>query len=94
MFHTVQPDSGSMELWLFRKPKVRQILLWGCLSFLRRKNKHKACGHNVGHYLVRKFTIHGDQPLFLQLDGEAVSLTDNREFQFECLPGAVHVLMA
>jgi diacylglycerol kinase family enzyme len=94
MFHTVEPSSGSMELWLFRQPRIRQILFWAVRSIFRMRGRHKACGGTVGHYLITKFGSGGKNPLFLQLDGEAVSLGNDTEFRFECLPAAVRVLMS
>lgn len=93
LFHGVQPCSGNMEFWLFRKRRLDSMLAWAAATGTRNRALQKRLEKSVGHYLVGGFTVRSEAPMFLQLDGEAVELADNREYRFECLPSAARVLV-
>jgi diacylglycerol kinase family enzyme len=92
LFHDVQPCSGSMEFWLFRKRRLDSMLGWAAVTGIRSRGLQRRFERSVGHYLLGGFTVRSEQPMFLQLDGEAVRLGENREYRFECLPSAAMVL--
>lgn len=99
LFRHVTPDSGSMEAWLVRRRRPDFLTAWvaglaaGRLpggALLRRLARPA-----VGHYIVKGFRVDSPEPLFLQVDGEAVELPpdETRALRFECLPAAARVLV-
>lgn len=93
LFYRVAPCSGNMEFWLFRKRRLDNMLGWAAASGIQSAALQRRFARTVGHYLVLDFAVRSEKRMFLQLDGEAVSLGENREFRFECLPGAARVLL-
>lgn len=92
LFHKVQPGSGSMELYLFRQRRLWPMLAW-CARLGFGPCRSSRLLRYVGHHLVTEFTVKSEAPMFLQIDGEAMHLDDDREFRFTCLPGAVKLLL-
>ncbi|MGI8904911.1 MAG: diacylglycerol/lipid kinase family protein [Candidatus Sumerlaeaceae bacterium] len=93
LFHDVRPCSGTMEFWLFRKRRLDSMLGWAAATGIRSRGLQRRFGRTVGHYVLGGFTVTSKQPMYLQLDGEAVLLGNNCEYRFECLPGAAQVLI-
>jgi diacylglycerol kinase family enzyme len=92
MFRAVAPSSGNMEYFLFRGDRVLPVVALFAGSKIGVKNPVGA-RRDVVHDMTTEFTLRSERPMFLQLDGEPVSLGDNREYRFRCLPGAVKMLL-
>lgn len=95
LFPCVQPCSGAMEMWLFRRNRPDDLVAWiagACAGEYGTPVRHLLSG-NVGHYMTSGFTVRSDRDLYLQIDGEAVEPENPRELTFTCLPGAARVLV-
>jgi diacylglycerol kinase family enzyme len=90
-FRRVQPCSGNMELYLFEKNEVLPILGWMARQALGSKKPITAGG--VGHFLVPNLHVRADQPLYLQIDGEASVIGDGKEYQITCHPAGAKILV-
>ncbi len=90
MFPDAAPDSGTMEAVVFLRNGALPIARW---------IGHRLAGlpgpspDAVAGFAVRRFTLEAQAPLRVQLDGEPVHLGDDRRLEFECLPGAVRMLL-
>ncbi len=95
LFPRVEPCSGTMEMWLFRRNRPDDIVAWiagASVGEYGTPLRHLLTG-SVGHYMTKGFTVRSDQPLYLQIDGEAVELESQQELRFECHPGAAKLLV-
>lgn len=94
LFPDAHPCADAMEMWLFRKRRLDAMAVWGAVTLLGLDKWKRHLRRDVGHYLVRSFTLESDAPMYLQLDGEAVTLGDGRLYEFEFQQRAVTVLAA
>ena len=85
LFSRTRPDSGDMELVIFRSKGLMPLAKWAALS-LARKGEAPTIA-------VKHFCVEGDKQLIVQLDGEPVMLENSARLEFETLPGAVRVLL-
>lgn len=94
LFPDAHPTAGSMEMWLFRDRRLDAMAVWSAVTLLGLNRWKRHLRRNVGHYFVRNFLLESHQPLYLQVDGEAVILEDGRRLEFEFQKEAVRVLAA
>ena len=85
LFPGARPDSGTMEMVLFRGAGALPVWRWGVGALAR---------HDAGPTReVTQLAVRSERPLFVQLDGEPVTLDDPCHLEFEVLPGAARVLL-
>lgn len=94
LFPDAHPTASSMEMWLFRDRRLDAMAVWSGVTLLGLNRWKRHLRRNVGHYFVQNFVLESDQPLYLQVDGEAVILEDGRRLEFEFQKEAVKVLIA
>lgn len=92
LFPDAHPCADAMEMWLFRKRRLDAMAVWSAVTLLGLDNWKRHLRRDVGHYLVRSFTLESNAPMYLQLDGEAITLGDGRRYEFEFQEQAVTVL--
>ncbi len=92
LFPDAHPCAEAMEMWLFRHRRIDARAAWSAVSMLGWNRGRMYLRGNVGHYLVTGFTVKSEQPMYLQLDGEAVRLADGRRYEFVFQEAAVRVL--
>ena len=85
LFPGARPDSGTMEMVLFRAAGALPVWQWAATALAR--------GGGVSARRVARLTVRSERPLFVQLDGEPVTLDDPCRLEFEVLPGAARVLL-
>jgi diacylglycerol kinase family enzyme len=90
LFHEASPNSGTMDMTLFRRNALLPMIEWGARAMARAPQSLR---QDVERHKSAGFVIRSADPLFLQMDGEPVHLGDDREFRFTCLPGATKVLI-
>ena len=83
-----------MEMWLFRHRRIPSMVAWSAASLLGQESWQHGLRKDVGHYLVRNFTVTSEKPMYLQLDGEAVTLGNGTRYEFIFQEAAVRVLTA
>lgn len=95
LFSRVQSCSGAMEMWLFRRNRPDDILAWiaGASVGDYGTPLRQLLTDSVGHYMTQGFTVRSDNPLYLQIDGEAVELENPQELKFECHDSAAKLLV-
>jgi diacylglycerol kinase family enzyme len=91
IFRRVQPCSGNMELYLFQRNAALPMLGWIARQAIA---PARYAGASVGHYMITSMDVSSGSPLYLQVDGEAVVLDSQSNFQFQCHPAAARILTA
>lgn len=94
LFPLAHPCADSMEMYVFRGRRPDTMGQWALATRLHFNKWKQRLGGRVGHHQVRNFTVTSQKRMYLQLDGEAVSLGDDTRYEFAWLPGAVQVLGA
>ncbi len=92
LFPDAHPCAEAMEMWLFRHRRVDAMAAWSALCLLGWNRGRMYLRGNVGHYLVTGFTVKSRQPMYLQLDGEAVRMGDGTRYEVVYQQAAVKVL--
>lgn len=92
LFPDAHPCADDMEMWLFRDRRLDAMAVWSAVTFLGLDKWKRYLRKNVGHYMVRSFVVESEAPMYLQLDGEAITCGDGRRFEFVFQENAVSVL--
>lgn len=95
LFPNVAPCSGLMETWLFHRRRPDDLFGWagGATSGELGVPVRRYFGRSVGHFMTPGFTVRSENPLFLQVDGEAITPENPHELRFTCLHSAVQLLV-
>ncbi len=92
LFPDAHPCANAMEMWLFRHRRLDAMAVWSAVTLLRLDKWKRRLKRDVGHYMVRSFVLKSEAPMYIQLDGEAITLGDGRHYEFEFREHAVNVL--
>jgi diacylglycerol kinase (ATP) len=84
-------QSGYMELYIFKSNLLRDYFRYVLGFALSRKALQKVW-KDVYHARVTRFSVACDKPMFLQADGEPVTVGDNRRYDFQVIPGGIRML--
>ncbi len=90
-FFSEEPDDGKMEILVFRKNTIPDYLL-SVGKMLVSKKAGKKNDESLFRTKITELFIRSPRHLFLQLDGEPVSLSPGQEIKFEIMPRASRFL--
>jgi YegS/Rv2252/BmrU family lipid kinase len=91
LFPAAAPHTATLELALFRSAGPGPLLVHAARGFAGLDTSRG--GATTGRLQASQVRLVADRPLYLQLDGDPVVVDDPCDLRFECLPGAVRVLL-
>lgn len=91
LFPAASPHTPTLDLALFRTAGAGPLLAYAVRGAARLDTSRG--GADTARMHATEFRLVADSRLYLQLDGDAVTVENPCDLRFECLPGAVRVLL-
>ncbi|MBN1901623.1 hypothetical protein JW926_09905 [Candidatus Sumerlaeota bacterium] len=91
-FFSEKPDDGEMEILVFKKNTAIDYLFSAAKMGISGPKAGLEEDETLFRSKVTSFSIHGDKPLYLQLDGEAIPLSPGEDIAFDIMPRASRFL--